>query len=51
MELLVPAGNRECLEMAVAYGADAVYLSGKQFGARKYADNFNNEEIFTLPFG
>ena len=45
MELLVPAGNRECLEMAVAYGADAVYLSGKQFGARKYADNFNNEEI------
>ena len=30
---------------AVAAGADAVYLSGKQFGARKFARNFSDEEI------
>ena len=44
-ELLVPAGNMECLYQAVYNGADAVYLSGKSFGARKFAPNFTNEEI------
>ncbi|MDL2233228.1 U32 family peptidase, partial [Ruminococcaceae bacterium OttesenSCG-928-L11] len=33
-ELLSPAGDRERLEAAVQYGADAVYLGGKQFGMR-----------------
>lgn len=45
MELLAPAGNFECLVAAVQSGADAVYLSGKLFGARSFADNFSLEEI------
>ena len=45
VELLSPCGNYECLKAAIHNGADAVYLSGKNFGARKYADNFTNDEI------
>ncbi len=44
-ELLAPAGNFECLVAAVQSGADAVYLSGKGFGARSFADNFDFEEL------
>ena len=45
VELLSPAGNKESLYMAVHAGADAVYISGKKYGARKFANNFNDEEI------
>ena len=45
VELLSPAGNMKCLKYAIANGADAVYISGKNFGARKYAENFTKEEI------
>lgn len=44
-ELLVPAGDMECLFQAIANGADAIYLGCKSFGARKFARNFDNEEI------
>ncbi|MBJ6723288.1 peptidase U32 family protein [Geomesophilobacter sediminis] len=44
-ELLAPAGNMEKLKIAVHYGADAVYLGGKNFGLRNLADNFDNEEL------
>jgi len=44
-ELLAPAGDRERLEMAVRYGADAVYLAGGQFGMRAFAGNFSREEL------
>ena len=44
-ELLVHAGNMECLKQAVYNGCDAVYLACKSFGARKFANNFNNDEI------
>ena len=44
-ELLVPAGNMECLREAVYNGCDAVYLACKNFGARKFANNFDNQEI------
>lgn len=44
-ELLSPAGDMACLKAAIANGADAVYLAGKMFGARKYAPNFSNEEL------
>ncbi len=44
-ELLVPAGNMECLKAAVYNGCDAVYLACKNFGARKFANNFTNDEI------
>lgn len=44
-ELLIPAGNMECLKIAIHSGADAVYLGGKKFGARAYANNFTDEEL------
>ena len=44
-ELLSPAGNMECLRAAVINGCDAVYISCKNFGARKFANNFDNNEI------
>lgn len=44
-ELLSPAGDREKLEMALHYGADAVYLAGKEFGLRAFAGNFDLEEL------
>ena len=45
IELLAPAGDRERLEMAVAYGADAVYLAGTAFGMRSFAGNFTPEAL------
>ena len=44
-ELLAPAGDREKLQMAVLYGADAVYLAGTSFGMRSFAGNFSDEEL------
>jgi putative protease len=44
-ELLAPAGNLEKLKFAVTYGADAVYMGGKDFSLRAGADNFSLEEI------
>lgn len=44
-ELLAPAGNLEKLKVAFAYGADAVYMGGRRFGLRAFADNFENDEI------
>lgn len=44
-ELLCPAGDRERLDMALAYGADAVYLAGTAFGMRAFAGNFGREEL------
>lgn len=45
MEILAPAGNLEILKIAVQAGCDALYVSGKKFGARKSAPNFTNEEL------
>ena len=45
MELLCPAGNKESLIAAINSGANAVYLSGKRFGARAFAANFSDEEL------
>ena len=44
-ELLAPAGSLEALKAAVNAGADAVYISGKKFGARNFAANFSESEI------
>ena len=46
-ELLAPAGDMERLRMALAYGADAVYLAGDTFGMRAFAGNFGPEELKT----
>ena len=45
IELLAPAGDMERLKMAVAYGADAVYLAGTTFGMRSFAGNFTPDEL------
>ncbi len=44
-ELLSPAGDRERLDMALAYGADAVYLAGNAYGMRAFAGNFGREGL------
>ena len=44
-EILAPAGNMETLIAAINAGCDAVYLSGKKYGARAYAANFSNDEL------
>ncbi|MTI81210.1 MAG: U32 family peptidase [Firmicutes bacterium] len=44
-ELLAPAGDLEKLKSAIVYGADAVYLGGKQFSLRAGASNFGPEEL------
>ncbi|HRT17937.1 MAG TPA: peptidase U32 family protein, partial [Methanothrix sp.] len=44
-ELLAPAGSMASLQAAVAAGADAVYLSGRRFGARKFAENFDDSAL------
>ena len=45
IELLSPVGNIEMLYQAIHNGADAVYLAGKLYGARKFSNNFTNEEL------
>lgn len=44
-ELLAPAGDYEKLECAFQYGADAAYISGRNFGMRAHAGNFSDPEI------
>ena len=45
IELLAPAGDMERLRMSLAYGADAVYLAGTDFGMRSFAGNFTPDEL------
>ncbi|MGZ4857028.1 MAG: peptidase U32 family protein, partial [Methanobacteriaceae archaeon] len=44
-ELLAPAGSMDALKAGVNAGADAVYLSGKRYGARQFAANFSQREM------
>ncbi len=44
-ELLAPAGNLEKLKVAIMYGADAVFVGGKEFSLRSQASNFTIEDI------
>ena len=44
-ELLSPAGDRERLEAAVLYGADAVYLGSTSLGMRAAPQNFDAEQL------
>lgn len=44
-ELLAPAGNFEKLEIAIHFGADAVYLAGKEFSLRNFSGNFTPQEM------
>lgn len=45
MEILSPAGNPDGLAAAVKGGCDAVYLAGKDFGARAFAGNFSDRQL------
>jgi putative protease len=44
-ELLAPAGSLEKLKTAIHFGADAVYMGGKNFSLRNFAGNFTNTEM------
>lgn len=44
-ELLAPVSSMEHLKIAINAGASSVYLSGKKYGARKFAENFTLDEI------
>ncbi len=45
IELLAPAGDLEKAQIALLYGADAVYIGGKQFSLRARASNFELDDI------
>ena len=45
VEVLSPAGDMEKLKTVIAYGADAVYMSGKSFGLRTFSGNFTHDEM------
>ena len=44
-ELLAPAGSLDTVRAAIDAGADAIYLGGKGFNARKFAHNLSDEEM------
>ncbi len=44
-ELLAPVASMEHLKVAINAGASSIYLSGKEYGARKFAKNFSLDEI------
>src|SRR5690554_5328890 len=44
-ELLAPAGDLDKLKIAIIYGADAVFIGGKQFSLRANASNFTKEDL------
>lgn len=47
-EILAPAGSLESLIGAINAGANAVYLAGKRFGARAYANNFDETSLIDM---
>lgn len=44
-ELLAPAGDLDRLKLALLYGADAVYVGGKDYSLRANAKNFSISEL------
>lgn len=47
-EILAPVGSVEAFYSAIHNGCDALYLGGRHFGARAYANNFDKDELRTL---
>ncbi len=45
IELLAPAGDAEKLKTALYFGADAVYVGGKDLNLRAYACGFDEKEL------
>ena len=50
VELLAPAGNLDKAKIALIYGADAVYVGGKELSLRARASNFSREDLKELNF-
>lgn len=48
IELLAPAKDLHKAKIAILYGADAVYIGGKQFSLRSRASNFDLEDMEEL---
>ncbi|MCH5301031.1 MAG: U32 family peptidase [Ruminococcus sp.] len=44
-EILSPAGDMECLNSAIKFGADAVFLAGNEFGMRTASKNFDKSDL------
>ena len=44
-EVLAPAGTLEKLQVAIDYGADAVYIGGDAYGLRTRAGNFSFDQM------
>lgn len=44
-EILAPAGDKDKLETAIYYGADACYFAGKRWGLRAFSENFDQNEM------
>ncbi len=47
IELLAPAGDKQKLETAFYFGADACYFAGKKWGLRSFSTNFEEDELKT----
>ncbi len=47
-EILAPGGSKEAVYAAIAAGCDAVYMGGKRFGARAFADNPDNDDLLEI---
>lgn len=47
VEILSPAGDMECLDSAINFGANAIYLAGKEFGMRVSPQNFDEASLAT----
>lgn len=47
-EILAPAGSYEAVKVAIHAGADAIYLGGDRFGARAYANNFDEGTLIEV---
>ena len=45
IEILAPAGDKEKLQTAFYYGADACYFAGKKWGLRAFSENFDDDEL------
>lgn len=45
VELLAPAADLESLKIAIAYGADAVYIGGESYGMKTSSKNFSKEDM------
>ena len=45
IELLAPAGDLERLQIALLYGADAVYIGGQDYSLRANALNFSLDDM------